>query len=123
MTKVYLSVIGVLVSALLLGGWVLSTRIDELAVLKVQNTGLAAQNESLTEASERAAERAKSDRKVLVARQASIAAQARKLAQENQGLQNALRSNNTWSDTDVPPDVQSALGGPPDGPAGVLQPD
>jgi hypothetical protein len=116
MTKVYLSVIGVLVSALLLGGWVLSTRIDELAVLKVQN-------KSLTEASERAAERAKSDRKVLVARQASIAASARKLAQENQGLQNALRSNKTWSDTDVPTDVQNALGGPSDGPAGVLQPD
>lgn len=96
-----------------------------------RNKALGAQNKSLTEAVERAAEREKQDRKVLVARQAEIASQARKLKQANAALSEALNSetavyldshgvlqrNKSWSDTDVPSDVQKALQGRSDSPA------
>ena len=78
---------------------------------------------SLTEASNRAAESAKSDRALLVSRQKEIASQARKLAQARAGLTEALQRNQAWSNTNVPDDVKRALGGPPSGPAGVLQHD
>ena len=70
-------------------------------------------NKVLTEASKRAAERLIADRKVLVARQAALTAQALILAQQESELLNALRRNKTWSDTDVPTEVQKALGGAP----------
>ena len=88
-----------------------------------RQAALADQNKTLTEAVERAVEREKRDRKVLVARQAEIASQARKLAQAQRTLSEALQANKSWSDTDVPPDVQNALGGPSGGLAGVLQHD
>lgn len=82
-----------------------------------RNKALGAQNKTLTEAVERAAEREKQDRKVLVARQAEIASQARKLKQANAALSGALEANKSWSDTDVPSDVQKALQGRSDSPA------
>lgn len=72
---------------------------------------LEAANAALVQALDRAQEREKRDRKVMVARQAEIASQARKLAQAKQTLSEALQQNKPWSDTDVPPDVQKALGG------------
>lgn len=86
--------------------------------------GLQASVTSLTEAAERAADRAKADRQVLVARQAKIVVQARKLARAQQALSEALQRNKAWSDTDVPDDVQKALAAPVSGlpdpvPAGV----
>ncbi len=78
--------------------------------------------EGLTEAQNQAQERSKSDRQVLVARQARIASEARKLAQENEGLRAALQRNKSWSDTDVPPEVQDALLGRSDGLGGPSEP-
>ena len=69
-------------------------------------------NKILTEASKRAQEREAASRQLLVARQAKIAAQTRKLAEAQQGLSEALRANKSWSDTDVPTDVQKALQAP-----------
>ena len=105
MNRVYLSVLAGLLALSSLLGYLVYSGGQEIAELKQTN-------KSLVQASERAAERFKYDRKVLVARQAKIASQTRKLAESETALQNALRSNKTWSDTDVPPDVQRALGGP-----------
>lgn len=105
MNRVYLSALAGLLALSGLLGYLVYFGGQEIAELKQQNKSLIA-------ASERAAERFKYDRKVLVARQAKIASQTRKLAESETALQNALRSNKTWSDTDVPPDVQRALGGP-----------
>jgi len=88
-----------------------------------KNSVLSTENKTLTAAVERAVEREKQDRKVLVARQAQIASQARKLAQAQRSLSEALQANKSWSDTDVPPDVQNALGGPSGGSAGVFKHD
>ena len=79
---------------------------------------LAEENSVLKEASKRAQERMAADRKVLVARQAQIAAQRVLEAQTKTALSGALQANKTWSDTDVPPEVQKALSGPSDGPDG-----
>jgi hypothetical protein len=87
------------------------------------NTALSASNKSLTEALEQAAEQSKIDRKVLVARQAQIALQAHKLAEAQQGVVEALQRNKSWSDTDVPEDVQRALIRPSDGSPGLFQHD
>ncbi len=89
-------------------GWVSYDQIGKNAVL-------AAEQQSLREASERAVERQKNDRKVLVAREAKIALQARKLAQAQEALSEALQRNKSWSDTDVPDEVQKALAGPSGG--------
>jgi hypothetical protein len=74
-----------------------------------------ARAEALTEAVKRAVEREKRDRKVLVARQAKIASETRKSEQAQEALSEALQRNKPWSDTDVPDDVQKALGGPSSG--------
>lgn len=79
------------------------------------NSVLAARNKTLTEAQNRAVEREKLDRKVLVARQAKIASQARELAQAQEVLSEALQRNNDWRDTNVPDEVQNALHGPSTG--------
>ena len=88
---------------------------------------LREQNNVLTEASKRASERIAADRKVLVARQAQIVSQRRILAQTQASLSGALQANKTWSDTDVPPEVQKALSGPSGAlagaPDGVPNPD
>lgn len=100
----------VLILAMLLAGagYGLKTQYDSIHDLRTAN-------EVLTEAAERATARAKQDRKVLVARQAQVASTARKLAQAERALQEALQANKPWSDTDVPEDVQRALGGPSSG--------
>lgn len=109
MTKVWITVVAVLLALLALVGWRLDTLTSEKAALTEQN-------KTLTEAAERAVEREKLERKVLVARQAKIASKQRELEQAREALQNALQRNKTWSDTDVPDDVQKALGGPSDSP-------
>ena len=104
MTKLYLYLV-VGLSIMLLGvGWAAKS-------FYTKNVVLEAQNASLMEASKRAQERMKADRQVLVARQAKIAAQARVLADTREALSEALQRNKTWSDTDVPDDVQKALSG------------
>ena len=76
-----------------------------------RETTIRTQLEEATEAHNRALARSNSDRKVLIAREARKASEARKLARENQTLLNALRRNETWGNTNVPPDVQEALHG------------
>lgn len=110
MNRVYLTLCAVLLALILPLGYLVYSGGQELAELKQQN-------KVLTEAAERAQARLISDRKVLVARQAKIASQARKLAQAQRALSEALQRNKAWSDTDVPPEVQKALGGPAGGPA------
>lgn len=80
-----------------------------------KNTVLAADNKSLTEAFKRASERELEYRRILGTRQKEIASQRLKLQAAETALQNALRANKTWSDTDVPTDVQNALQAPPVG--------
>jgi uncharacterized protein HemX len=120
MNRLLLSVVVALVLALGLSGYGLYYQTQRVAVL-------ADQNKSLVAAAKQAAEREKSTRKVLVARQAKIASQARKLAQSQQALSEALQRNKSWSDTDVPDDVQKALQGRSSGldsaPASLLNPD
>lgn len=106
MNKALISLIGLLLAACLGLGYLAYSQTEKVAVLQEAN-------KSLTEAADRAQKRMKADRKVLVARQAKIASQARILAASEAALQEALQRNKTWSDTDVPPDVQEALGGPP----------
>ena len=72
---------------------------------------LEAHADALGKAIDRAAERIRRDRKALVAREAANAAQGRKLAQAQEALSEALQRNKTWSDTDVPTDVQEAIVG------------
>lgn len=74
--------------------------------------GLQAQIIPLTAALNRAQEREKADRALLVARQKKIASQARELAQVMKGVSEALERNKDWRDTHVPDDVQKALTAP-----------
>jgi Tfp pilus assembly protein PilV len=80
-----------------------------------RETALRTQLEYATAAQNQAYKRSESDRKVLIARQAVIAAQARKLAAQTRDLNAALQRNKSWSDTDVPPDVQKSLAEASDG--------
>lgn len=100
--------IAILVVALALCGWALRLEIQDGAARKSQ---LSAKTDAL----ERAGRRVKSDAKALVAREAKIATTARKLAQAEASLTEALQRNNDWSNTNVPLDVQEALGGAADG--------
>lgn len=88
-----------------------------------KNSVLSTENQRLQEASKRAVERELEYRRILGTRQKEIALQARKLAQAQQALSEALQRNKTWSDTDVPTDVQNALSGAPDGSGGVRNTD
>lgn len=104
MTKVYLTIMGLLIAALLGLGWFGKTQYDSASELRTEN-------KTLVDAAEQAQRRAKADRKVLVARQAKIASKQRELAEAHEALQNSLQRNKSWSDTDVPLDVQKALSG------------
>lgn len=81
----------------------------ERATVEVQleqaNTGL-----------EQAATQRKLDMKVLVARQAQIASQARKLVAVNVALSEALQRNKSWSEATVPTEVIEAVTGRSGGP-------
>ena len=90
------------------------------SVLSTENQRLAETAKAAEEASKRAVERELEYRRILGTRQKEIASQARKLAQAQQALSEALQRNKTWSDTDVPTDVQNALSGPSDGLANGL---
>lgn len=83
-----------------------------------QKASLGTQLQALQEATKQAQERSVRDRKALVARQAEIASKTRELARAQRNLTEALGANKTWSDTDVPPDVQDALLGHSGGPGG-----
>jgi hypothetical protein len=104
MTKLYLYLVIGLASLLLGVGLTAKS-------LHAKNAVLASQNASLTEAVNRAAVRLKKDRAALLARENKIASQGRKLAQAQEALSEALQRNKTWSDTDVPTDVQEAIVG------------
>lgn len=114
MNRVYLSVIAAMAACILFLGWHIDKQNERVGAL-------AEQNKSLTEAVDRAAERETEYRRILGARSKEIASQARKLKQANAALSEALQANKSWSDTDVPPDVQKALQGRSDGP--VADPD
>jgi hypothetical protein len=105
MNRVLLGVLAALLALVLGLGWWGKHQYDAAASLRIENS-------ALTEAAEQAARATKRDRQVLVARQAEIASTARKLAQAQRGLAEALQRNNSWSDTHVPDDVQKALAGP-----------
>lgn len=109
-----LRLIAILVLLLSLSLWGLFYLHSEKAVLEDTN-------KILVEGAKRASEREQETRKVLIARQAQIALQARKLVEAQQGASEALQRNKSWSDANVPTDVQNALSGPSDGPASVLQ--
>ena len=79
---------------------------------------LARDNKTLTDAVKRAVERETEYRRILGTRAKENASQRLKLQAAETALQNALRTNKSWSDTDVPPDVQNALSGPSGGLAG-----
>lgn len=86
----------------------------------VEGQYLKTENKALVDEQKRAIEREDRDRKVLVARQAKIASKQRELDKAQEALSEALQRNKSWSDTDVPDDVQKALDGRsgpvPDGP-------
>lgn len=95
--------------ACLLGlGWYADHTRTALAAEKIKNT-------ELSDALGRAVASEQRARKALVARQAANAVEARRFKQVQEALSEALQRNKTWSDTDVPPDVQNAVNGPSDG--------
>lgn len=104
LTKVLATLVVVLLAAVIALGVVARSAWVDGQYLKTEN-------KALLDEQKRAIQREDRDRKVLVARQAKIASQARKLAQTELALSEALQRNKAWSDTDVPDDVQKALGG------------
>lgn len=98
----------VVVALLTGGGYLYKGAVERESALRTQLN-------ALTEAQKQAEKRRKSDRKVLVATQAKIASQGRKLALTESALSEALQRNKSWSDTDVPDDIQKALYGASDG--------
>jgi hypothetical protein len=113
MTRALIITIGVLMAIASLLAYGLNRSYREQAQLEVVA-------KSLTEALERSTAASVRDRKVLVARQASVAAERLLRAEAQEALQQALQADKPWSDTDVPPDVQNALGGLSSSPAGGL---
>ena len=101
--------IALIVAALGLTGWGLYREIQSGAVKSERI-------EALTKASDEAAKQRLKDRKVLVARASEIASKRRELARTQEALSEALQRNNDWSNTNVPIEVQKALGGLPDAP-------
>lgn len=93
-----------------------------LYVSHSRNTGLegalatqTARAEGLAEATRQAQERLKSERKVLVARQAEIASQRLNFDRAQEALKTALQAEKDWNDTQVPTRVREALRDPSDG--------
>lgn len=87
-----------------------------------QNTKISEQRatiQTLADAQKQAQEREKKLAKALVARDLKIDAQTRKLQDAQSRLSKALQANKSWSDTDVPDDVQKALQRDSGGPAYV----
>ena len=117
MTKYLMAAIAALLIVVAALGYAVKQQVGSAAVLKQEV-------KVLTDAQKQAATRLKKDRAALVAREAKIAAQTRKLAEAQQALSRALQAEKAWSDTDVPTPVQKALTGDPGGsngsPASVL---
>lgn len=82
------------------------TQVDRLELQLAQQITLT---EQARKASIQAQERLKSERKVLVAREAKIASQARKFTQAQEALKTALQAEKEWNDTEVPTAVREAL--------------
>ena len=101
--------LALIVAALGLTGWGLYREIQSGAVKSERI-------EALTKASEQAAKQRLKDRKVLVARAGELASKRAELAKAQEALESALQRNNDWSNTNVPIEVQKALGGLPDAP-------
>lgn len=74
-----------------------------------RNKVLGAQNKSLTEAVNRAAERETEYRRILGARSKEIASQALKLKKAERALSETLAASPAWSDAPVPTNIQDAL--------------
>lgn len=102
MNRILLCVLAVLLALALGLGWWGKHQYDTASRLRIENS-------ALVEAADRAVKAAKRDRQVLVARQAEIAVQARKLALAQASLAEALKSNRAWADQPVPTDIQKAL--------------
>lgn len=102
MNKALAIAVAILLAALLSVSWVAKTEYDAAAYLKTEN-------KALMDEQKRAIQREDRDRKVLVARQAKIALQTRKLAQTEQALSEALTKNQDWALQPVPNEVQEAL--------------
>ncbi|MBT9134292.1 MAG: hypothetical protein DDT38_01023 [Firmicutes bacterium] len=92
-----------------------------LEALRADKAAVLAERDRLTEAHNRAVEGLKRAQRTLRTREAEIASQARLLAEAQEGLKSALQAEKEWSDTDVPPAVQDALGGALRGPAGGVR--
>ena len=104
MTKYLMAAIAALLLVVAGLGYTVKQQVASAAVLKQEV-------KVLTDAQKQAATRLKKDRATLVAREAKIASQARKLADAQQALSEALQAEKAWSDTDVPTPVQKALTG------------
>lgn len=104
MNKVLICVTGILlVVAIVLG----------LAYSTTEKRAIAAeaQRDTAVQALDGVQKQRKIDAATLVANRALQASTARKLAEAQQGLSQALQRNSGWSDTEVPPDVFDALAG------------
>lgn len=112
MTKPLLTLILVLSVLLALTGWQAKVQYAKASALRTEITTISQARDNAVKALDRATEREKQDRLLLVARQAKIASQARELAGTVHDLTEALQRNKPWSDTHVPDDVQKALRGP-----------
>lgn len=119
MTKPLLTLILVLSGLLALTGWQAKVQYSKASALRTEITTISQARDDAVKALNQAVEREKSDRQLLVARQAQIASQARKLKDVQNRLSAALERNKAWSDADVPPDIIGGLAGPsgalPDG--------
>ena len=104
MNRILIGLVLALTLALGLLGW-------RVSVLADQKAALVAAQETLLEAQERAVASLKRAQRALGSREAENRVQARKLADAQSALSAALQSENEWSDTHVPPEVQNALGG------------
>ena len=96
-------------------GYLYSRSLTHIGVLETHLAAQTARTERSDKALKRAQERFKSERQVLVARQAQNASEARKFDMAQEALQTALQAEKEWNDTEVPPAVREALLGPSGG--------
>ena len=104
MNRILVGLVLALTLALGLLGW-------RVSVLADQKAALVAEQETLLAAQERAVASLKRAQRALGSREAENRVQARKLADAQSALSAALQSENEWSDTHVPTEVQNALSG------------
>lgn len=112
MNRIFVTLILSLTVALAGVLWLNRSADRQIDTLRTQNTELRGERDALSKAAIRAVGRRIADDRVLVARQEKNAAQARKTATVQRAVQTALQRNISWSDVDVPIEVQEALVGP-----------